>query len=1133
MSALKNTPLLLFLALAYCFLLSHCTSDAPSENARKPSKQEKSQSQTNTPVPNNTGALLSLISPEQSGIQFVNVLKETNDMNSFNYEYLYNGSGIAVGDINNDNLPDLLFGGNLVPVQLYLNKGNLQFENISQSAGVISRGFTTGVSMIDINQDGLLDIYLCRSLSSVAADRENVLLINNGDLTFSNQAKQYNLADTGFSNQAVFFDMDQDQDLDVFVLNHRTDFKMANTYNVSYDKATQTYRQNLEFSQANKDRLYENRNNQFVDISDKAGIKNPAYGFSAGLLDANNDGWMDLYVCNDYVDKDYLYINQKNKTFSDELDRYIGNTSLNSMGNDVADFNNDGLFDLISLDMIPEGNHRQKTLKGMSPYDKFHQVAEYGGHYQIMRNALHLNTGQGGFQEIGQLANISHTDWSWTPLFVDLDNDGWKDLLITNGYFRDVTSLDFMKYGKQEITQKAGGPGKVSKLAVLEEIPQVKSPNYAFKNQGNLTFKNVSKEWGFGHSAFSNGMVYADLDLDGDLEILVNNINDKAFLFKNNSQEKLNQNYLRVKLIDSKNKNNYGLGAKVSLKAGDLKITEQMQVMRGYFSSVEPILHFGLGKASRVDSLIIEWGPNERQILTDVAINQVLNIDKKITHRSSNKTQKIKELIPSIKQKKGIDFKHREDKFIDFKREPLLPHKFSNKGPYFTKGDINGDGLEDFFVGGAIGQKGTVYLQSSNGSFSKKAQPDFTQDLSKEDEGALFFDADQDGDLDLYVVSGGNAFAENDERYQDRLYLNNGKGNLKKSSEALPPIQANGSVVQAIDFDQDGDLDLFVGGRVVPGSYPLSPQSYLLQNEGGKFTDVSNLLPKEGKLGMINDVAVASLKAGTAPQIILAGEWMPITVLGYDGSKFVDQSSNYQLSNSKGWWTCLAIQDLNNDGQADILAGNRGLNSFYKAKSSQPAQIYAGDFDNNGSIDALPTYYYSDGKSHPKHTRDEIFQQIPFVRSKFPRYSDYANAGIRDILSPEQLNKALVLEANTFASTLFLSNGSGQYKAQELPIEAQVAPIQDFYLEDLNKDGLIDILAVGNNYGVEVEIGRYDAMKGVCLKGQSNGKFETVPIGESGFYVPEEGRQIMGLATKNGKLIVVSNNNDAPLLFQQ
>lgn len=1071
--------------------------------------------------------LFKFIEPEQSGISFKNIVPETKFMNILTYEYIYNGGGVAVGDVNNDGLPDLFFSGPVVGGRLYLNEGGLKFKDITSSAGISTLPFTTGVSMVDINEDGYLDIYICKSASHEPDLRANILLINNQDLTFTDRAKEYGLDDKSYSNYASFFDYDRDGDLDMFLLNHRSDFK------ASVDLRTQDYNSGKSQKfQYNSDRLYRNDGKgKFTDVTEQAGVKNSTYGLSVTAADINDDGWVDLFVANDYADKDHLYINNKDGTFTDQLEELLFHSSKNAMGSDVADFNNDGFLDIINLDMIAEDNYRQKQLKSQTPYDLYHMMVEAGYSHQIMRNTLQLNNGDGTFSEIGQLSGISHTDWSWAPLLADYDNDGLKDLFITNGYFRDVHDLDFIKYESNEIIQKSGGLPNVDNLEMVKNMNSIPIQNYIYKNNGDLTFTDMTSNWGMNQTSFSNGAAYSDLDLDGDLDLVINNFNGRPFLYENRSEKISPENNFLTVALKGPASNPYGVGAKLSLISGENKQFLYVSPYRGYFSSVDPLNHFGLGKTAEA-KLIVEWPDGKVNQIDPVSLNQRVEVAYSTAEKMTIDEQASSpKLFTNAKNSLKPNYNHKENNFIDFKREPLLEHMISNKGPFLSKADVNGDGLEDFYIGGAHEQEGALYIQEKDGSFVNKAIPDFKKDAVYEDGQSVFFDADNDGDVDLFVVSGGYQFEINSDEYIDRLYLNDGNGNFQRDEQRLPLNKENGLAVLAGDFDKDGDIDLFIGGNALPGFYPKSAKSILLINQDGYFENAENWLPDNGKLGIINDASSIDLDKDGTNELVLAGEWMPITVLQKKENSFINSTQKFGLSNSSGWWNTIEFEDIDNDGNLDFIAGNRGSNSFYKASEAQPATIYSIDLDGNGSVESIPFYYFKDGVSYPKHLLDELIAQYPAARGRFPKYDDYSRATAFELFTDEELNNSFKREVKTFKTSLFKNRGNNTFSRIDLPNVAQFSEVHGVLIEDFNQDNKPDVLVVGNNYGTDVEMGRSDASIGCILIGDGKGSFEALTNLESGFKVIGDARGVHKINTSSQPLILVLRNNQSPSYF--
>lgn len=1086
--------------------------------------------------PNYNGPRFKLLSAFESGISFSNEVKEDYTYNILNFEYLYNGGGVAIGDINNDGLPDIYFTATFGSNKLYLNKGNLSFEDITDKAGVAAKdGFKTGVTMADINSDGYLDIYVCKTSKSDDGQKDNLVFINNGDLTFTESALKYGLTDNSNSNHANFFDYDLDGDLDMYLLNHRLGFKDAVRLRLSQQADGKLVRLTNPLTPFESDRLYRNDGNgRFTDVSAQAGISNSAFGLSATVSDINNDGYPDIFVANDYIEPEFIYINNGDGTFTDRYADYLRHTSQNSMGSDIADFNNDGLLDIIVLDMIADDPFRYKQLMHVMTLERYETLVKHGYGHQVARNNLQLNNGNGTFSEIGQLAGLSNTDWSWGAFFADFDNDGFKDVFIGNGYKRDVTDQDYMVYTRDSIERTGGVTGKrfPDINVFLDLIPSTKLQNYMFRNKGDLTFENVSDNWGFTQKTFSNGTAFGDLDGDGDLDLVVNNIGDPAYVYENKSTNLPDHNFLQVKLKGPK-MNPYGVGAKVTLFMDDGTMQHQeMTANRGFFSASELLMHFGLGNRNNVETLAIKWPDGKTQTMKNVQANQ--RIELKYSQAGSGDFPAAKSkpaIFKEIADRMGIDFKHKEEEFQDFNRERLIPHKFSRLGPHIATGDVNGDGLEDFYVGGAMNYPGAMYVQNKSGKFAATSTATWEADKAHEDMDGVLFDADGDKDLDLYVVSGGNEKNANDPVYQDRLYMNDGKGNFSKSGN-FPKITASGSCVSVYDYDEDGDLDIFVGGRVTPGAYPAIPESYVLQNNKGQFKDVTGqIAPGFKNIGMVTDILWTDVDGDAKSELVAVGEWMPISILKYDGKQFKNSTAKAGLDNTNGWWNCLAVDDFDKDGDQDIVVGNLGKNTRLKASESNPLSIFAKDFDKNGAIDPILTFS-KDGKNYPFAGRDAILKQVPKVKKKFPTYASYASATVEQVFSEGELKDAMKLEAKVLTSTYFENNGDGTFKAIALPNEAQVAPVTNILLMDVNDDANQDIILVGNNAGAETETSVYDAFNGVILLGDGKGSFTVSKNADNGFWASKEARDIANLQLADGRqLILVANNNDYLQMF--
>ena len=1045
--------------------------------------------------------LFSLLDSNSTGIYFKNTLKESESANVLNYAYFYNGGGVAIGDINNDGLPDILFTGNMVSNRLYLNKGNFQFEDITEKSGIgAMQGWCTGATMADVNGDGRLDIYICRSADANPARRKNLLFINNGDLTFTEKAGSYGLADEGYSTQAAFFDYDKDGDLDMILINH----SLQEYANGSYENINLRTKKDPSFAI----KLYRNDIGHFTEVSEQAGITSNVLSFGLGLAisDINNDGWPDVYISNDFNEPDYLFINNRNGTFSEKLKGCMDETSLYSMGSDCADFNNDGLPDLVTLDMLDESNHLQKMHNGAENFDKFEMLFRNGFYYQYNRNMLQKNNGDGTFSEIGQLAGISNTSWSWSALFSDFDNDGYKDLFVTNGYPKDNTNMDFIKY--RMISQNSLTDGASAQKNLLEKMPSLKMPNYIFQNNGNSTFTEKIKQWGLNQGTLSSGAAYADLDNDGNMDLVINNINQEASVYKNNGSMTLGQNhYLKIALKGKKN-NTFGIGAKIKLYCGDRLYYQEQFPVRGFQSSVDPVLNFGIGKYSSVDSLVVIWPDDRTQKLTNIKSNQLITLKwagaDLLWKYDSTQTH------PAYFTKaSSVNFVHKEKPFNDFTVQTLLINYLSRQGPCMAKTDINKDGKEDLFIGGGAGQPSQIFIQTPTGDFIKRSEPDIEKDSVSGVVAAEFFDADNDGNIDLYIASGGYQFNENSAILQDRLYLNDGHGNFKKSIKALPQLIYSKGCVKAADINGDGFMDLFIGGRVVPGKYPLPPQSKILVNDGkGNFMDETKVIcPALTNIGMVTDALWIDLNGDNKKDLIIVGEWMPIKVFINENGKLMDHSSQYIKFPSFGWWNRILAADFNGDGKLDLVIGNTGLNTQFKASVHEPVTLYYKDFDGNGSLDPVLCYYIHD-TSYPAVSRDDLVEQLPMLKKKFLEYHSYADATINDIFSEEQFKSAVMLKANMMETIFLQNNGTEGFLLKPLPLEAQYAPVFAIAAADVNHDGKPDMILAGNNSWTRIKFGRYRANHGVVLLGDGKGNFTYSQQAQSGLNLRDDVRSV-------------------------
>lgn len=1066
----------------------------------------------------NNHLLFTKVSPDESGILFKNSLEENEDANVLKYSYFYNGGGVAIGDINNDGLQDILFTGNMVPTRLYLNKDNFEFEDITKSSGIASaQGWCTGATIVDINGDGNADIYICRSADRISFRRKNLLYINNGKGQFSEQADKYGLADQGYSSQAAFFDYDKDGDLDMFLINH----SLQQYANEGLENPA--LRKNQQPMFANK--LYRNDKGHYSNVSQQAGITSNVLTFGLGLAisDLNNDGWPDVYVSNDFNEPDYLFINNKNGSFTEQLSECMDEVSLFSMGSDAADFNNDGLTDLLTLDMLQDDNRGQKMHNGAENFDKFQMLYKNGFYYQSSRNMLHINNGDGTFSETGQMSGIAATDWSWSALFCDYDNDGFKDLFVSNGYVKDYTNMDFIKYSIDRTVRERKGGKNESLLEYISKMPAIVKQNYLFKNNGNTSFTRNNREWGLQEENVSSGAAYADLDNDGDMDLVISNINEEAGIYRNNNSA---GHYLKIKLKGNAD-NSYGIGAKIKLYCGKDVFYQEQSPVRGFQSSVDPVINFGLGGYEQVDSIVIIWPDDQMQIEKNIKTNQTIIAD----HGNADKLYRYGAL-PGVntlfKEDSLIRFTHVENDFNDFTLQSLMPGYLSRSGPCLAKADINNDGLEDLFIGAAKDHEPALFIQMKDGSFVNTRSSALKMDSTSEDTDAVFFDADGDGDQDLYVVSGGYEFNEGDSALRDRLYMNDGKGNFKQAFNALPGIFTSKSCVKPCDIDNDGDIDLFIGGRVIPGRYPLPAQSYVLLNDGkGVFTDATaSVAPMLKNIGLVTDAVWIDVTEDKIKDLVIVGEWMPVIVLKNDNGRLKDISAEMIRFNSSGWWNRILSADMDDDGDEDLIIGNTGLNTIFSVNEKEPLGIYYKDFDQNGSIDPILCYFIN-GISYPIASRDDLTDQLPFLRKKFLEYNSYADATINDIFTPEQLKDADKLNASLLTTVYLENNGNKGFKMHQLPREAQFSPVFAISALDANKDGKKDILLAGNNSWVRVKFGRYRANHGLLFTGDGKGSFKYVPQYESGLNIRNNTRSMLNIKSGTRTHLVIGVNDGA------
>ncbi len=1051
--------------------------------------------------------LFKALPPEKSSVYFENKLVEKPEENIITYEYFFNGAGVAAGDFNNDGLIDLFFVSNQGKNKLYLNKGKLEFQDISKSAGIeCEEGWKTGVNLVDINQDGLLDIYISFSGHVSRNKRKNQLFINQGDLSFKEEAAKYGIDDDGYTSQSAFFDFDKDGDLDLFVLNHNT--KQFRNFNAAYVKA--------QIDRDAGDRLYENQGGKFQDITEKAKILSNPIGYGLGLVieDFNQDRWPDIYVTNDYVEEDYLYLNNQDGTFTNVLKSQISHISNFSMGVDAGDINNDGLMDILTLDMLPEDNKRQKLIYAPDNFEVYNNMVLNGFHHQSMRNMLQLNNGNGTYSEIGQLAGISNTDWSWSPLIADFNNDGLNDIYVTNGYGRDMINRDFMKFYVDERMKYLEGKSDNSMFTILQEVVSTPLQNYLFINQGNYQFENRTIEDGLEGTDFSHGATYADLDNDGDLEIIVNCMNQTAKIFENQSNLLFNSNdFIEIKPQPM------AIGTVVTIFSGQEKLIRSLETTHGFESGNFIPLHFGLGN-KKIDSMQVYWPDLSTEVYKNIPVNQSIEIQK----GQGNLPSPIGEKNLFQIRTDTLKYSHKELLVNDFKVQPLMPYMVSYHGPKIKKIDINQDGLEDLFIGGPEGQAPELLIQLENGKFSSSNQPAFRNSAYFEDTNAAFFDADGDGDEDLYVVSGGFGTKDSGLPLEDRLYINqNGTFELR---DDLPKDSYAGSVVVPWDYDEDGDLDLFVGSRVKQGEFPIAPPSLLLANYSkGKFTQIH--APFLENLGMVTDAKIADFNGDGKMELMIIGDWNNPKIFSYHDHQFEELTQTFFTENYRGWWNCLEVNDLDQDGDLDIIMGNWGLNNQFKPTKKEPMELFYEDFDSNGFIDPIWCYYIQ-GKSYPALSRDELTDQIIGLRKKYVKYETFSNQTMEEIFSDKNLSKSRKLTAD-FMETVWFENIDGHFEIRHFPIEATFSSTFAILVEDFDKDGIKDVLLGGNTEFNRVRTGRCDASFGTFLKGNNNKTFDYVPESKTGISIKGAIRSFNWLS---GSRILVGINNSKPLVIQ-
>lgn len=1084
-------------------------------------------------VKDNVETLFTLLGSEDTGIDFINEVVNQKKFNIFKYRNFYNGGGVAIGDINNDGLPDIYMTANMRPNKLYLNKGNLKFEDISKSAGVLGdKPWSTGVTMVDINQDGLLDIYVSNAGNLEGNNHNNDLYINNGDLTFTEKAEEYNLAKTGFTTHATFFDYDKDGDLDAYILNNSN----IPVTSLAYAKQREVRAQDWEgvpgIFRGVGDMLLRNDGGTFTDVSEEAGIYGSLIGFGLGVMvsDINGDLYPDLYVSNDFYERDYLYINNQDGTFTEDIKNWTSHLSLSAMGIDMGDINNDGFIDIFITDMLPEGDQRVKSVMEFEGYNIYKLKQSKDFYQQYIQNTLQLNNGNNSFSEIACFSGVSSTDWSWAGLIFDMDNDGFKDIFVTNGINHDLTDIDFVDYFANEIIQNMALTGQKEAIdSIINRMPVKPQPNYAYKNNHDLTFSNENKEWGFEIPSMSNGAAYGDLDNDGDLDLVINNVNMKAFVYRNNTETHTNNNYIKLKFI-GKQSNQFAIGTSIKLYYKDNIVIQELVPSRGFQSSVDYAMTIGLGRTENIDSLRVIWPDDKTQKFTNIKANQVITLNQSDATDIQLPFKKVKSktLLTELSNNKFLA--HKENNYSDFNYEGLITKMLSQEGPALAIGDINNDGNEDVFIGGAKGQQGTIYLHKGSGKLEINQQKVFDTDANYEDTAAAFFDADGDGDIDLMVGSGGNQMGE-ENTYKTRLYLNNGHGYFSKSATLIPTVNKNTAVISPYDFDGDGDIDVFIGSRSIVSNYGVNPNHLFLENNGdGTFKNSTERLAYDLKdAGMITNAIWVDVDNDNKKDLVTVSEWDTPKIFKNNGHRLSKLPST--LDDYFGIWNVVEAADLDNDGDIDFIFGNQGNNTLYRASKENPMKMWINDFDNNGTIEQIITRNI-DGKDYPIHMKKELTEQISFLKKQNLKASEYAHKTVGELFSKRIFENSIMKKMNISESIIALNKGKGKFTIKKLPTRVQLSCINGITCTDINKDGNIDLIMAGNNYEFKPQFSRLDADYGDVLLNDGNLEFTWQDYDKSGIFIKSEVKHIKKLKDKNGKLFILfAINNEKPKIF--